>query len=632
MIILKDIKQRFENKNILISGCIAGEPCRYNGTPARQQLDKKIINYLKFNPILVCPEQLGGLTTPRDKAEIINNDGLGVIEGNAEVKTENGRNVTSQYIAGAKKTLEIAQDANVKLFITQRKSPSCSAMMIYDGTFTRTNKEGLGVTTALLKKHEIDVIEAETLIKLLFEDSIVNILTLISSQKTWSEYQQNAKKLLQQWLTRSCLLQHEDIFREQFIRIIPKLHENPTIPNKSDSDTVRFFVELFRNIYQFEIINPKRQCRICTYPEGFLDVFIGEDGVCSACKRYSQNKRVFEDKRALRINLQNKISEIKNYDKMKFNDKYDAIIAYSGGKDSVYMMYQIHKKYDLKLLCVMDLLNQQNELAMENAKRSADSVDADILYLEDLKLSKNIRRNFMLAGNHFCRLCLRSHFVRIYKVALEEKIPLIFFGLTPYQCLDCVDSINSSLQIIKNIKTPFHELNHLEIILNYKHRSFQGGYDIGFQTEEELKLYDEWISVFDNADSNFAPLIIPFFLFDGYPGEDEIVKIISENVGWRKPEIIAHHTNCRMLKFAGIYHKAIGRHHLNYKEKATELRLKGEIIKDYEIENIFNTFEQVKDAERVSRNEFKDFIRSEFDLSLDELPSLVRKNLNNLLE
>ncbi|MFX0206269.1 MAG: 2-thiouracil desulfurase family protein [Candidatus Hodarchaeota archaeon] len=628
---LKTIKKKCENKNVLISGCIAGEPCRYNGIPARQQFDKKIIKYLKLNPILVCPEQLGGLTTPRDKAEIINNDGFGVIEGKAKVKTENGQDVTSQYIIGAKETLEIAQNANTKLFITQRKSPSCSCMMIYDGTFTRTTKEGMGVTTALLKKNRVDVIESETLIKLLFEDSILNILTLISSQKTWSECQQDAKKLLQEWLTRSCLSQYEDIFREQFIKIIPKLHGTPTDFETSDSETVRFFVELFRSAFDFEIMSATRRCKICTYPEGFLDIFIYEDGICSACKTYNQNKDIFEDKKSLRASLKKKIDEIKNYNKIKFNDKYDAIIAYSGGKDSVYMMYQLHQEYNLKLLCVMDLLNQQNELAMENAKISANSVNADILYLDDLPLAKNIRSNFMLAGDHFCRLCLRSHFVRIYKVALEKKIPLVFFGLTPYQCLDCVDSINYSLQAIKDVKTPFDKLNNLEILMRYKHRSFQGGYDIGFQKEEEKKLYHEWTSVFDNAESNFTPLMIPFFLFDEYPGEDEIVKIISEKTGWQKPEIIIHHTNCRMLPFAGIYRIAISEHHPNYWVRATELRMKGKIIGDNEIENIINDFEQIEDNEHVSKSEFGKFIKEEFDLSIDKLPDLVRNNLNNLL-
>ena len=71
---------------------------------------------------------------------------------------------------------------------------------------------------------------------------------------------------------------------------------------------------------------------------------------------------------------------------------------------------------------------------------------------------REIRRNFLRAGESFCRLCLRSHFIRLYEVALAEKIPLIFFGLSPYQCLDCPDAIQWSLNGLMMSQLPWIEL------------------------------------------------------------------------------------------------------------------------------------------------------------------------------
>ena len=113
--------------------------------------------------IPVCPEKLGGLPIPRPPAEIKNGQGRDVLAGKARVKNKSGKDVTVNFIKGAKEVLKIAKALEVKEAILKARSPSCGCDKIYDGTFTGKLTRGDGVTTALLKKNKIKVITEEDL-------------------------------------------------------------------------------------------------------------------------------------------------------------------------------------------------------------------------------------------------------------------------------------------------------------------------------------------------------------------------------------------------------------------------------------------------------------------------------------
>lgn len=133
-------------ENILVSACLLGVNCTYNQS---NNLNKKIIALSKTsNLIPICPEQLGGLPTPRTPSEIIGN----------KVITCKGEDVTKNYKFGAKETLKIAKEFNCKKAIFKFRSPSCGSNLIYDGTFSHKLKKGDGITTKLLKKNGIKVI------------------------------------------------------------------------------------------------------------------------------------------------------------------------------------------------------------------------------------------------------------------------------------------------------------------------------------------------------------------------------------------------------------------------------------------------------------------------------------------
>ena len=136
---------------ILVSACLLGENCKYNG---KNNYSQKVIDYVKGHEVIaVCPEVMGGLSTPRIPSEIVN--GL-VINANNEV-------VDFEFKKGAESALKQALDNDVDLAILQSRSPSCGVNEIYDGSFSGKLIKGQGVLTKLLIENGIRVIDVEDL-------------------------------------------------------------------------------------------------------------------------------------------------------------------------------------------------------------------------------------------------------------------------------------------------------------------------------------------------------------------------------------------------------------------------------------------------------------------------------------
>ena len=148
---------------ILVSACLLGINCQYN---EENDLTEKLLEFLKDKGefIVVCPEVLGGLPIPRDASEIINGTGKDVISKKASVKSVKGKDVTKQFLEGAKQALKIAKQNKVNLAILKAKSPSCGVGLIYDGTFSRNLIKGDGVAAALLRKNGIKLMSEKDLI------------------------------------------------------------------------------------------------------------------------------------------------------------------------------------------------------------------------------------------------------------------------------------------------------------------------------------------------------------------------------------------------------------------------------------------------------------------------------------
>jgi uncharacterized protein YbbK (DUF523 family) len=111
----------------------------------------------------VCPEQLGGLATPRVPQEVQGGTGEDVLNGKCKVINKNGEDVTRQFIRGAEETLRIVRQLNIREFIGKSKSPSCGCGKIYDGSFSGRLIKGDRVTSALLQRSGIRIIPEEDL-------------------------------------------------------------------------------------------------------------------------------------------------------------------------------------------------------------------------------------------------------------------------------------------------------------------------------------------------------------------------------------------------------------------------------------------------------------------------------------
>ena len=127
-------------KKLLISRCLLGDPCRYDGKT--KPLPAQTLQRLRaqYTLIPVCPEVLGGLPTPRTPSE----------RQGERVVTATGEDVTAQYRRGAEIALETAQREQVSAALLKERSPSCGKGEIYDGSFSRTLTPGNGVTAEML--------------------------------------------------------------------------------------------------------------------------------------------------------------------------------------------------------------------------------------------------------------------------------------------------------------------------------------------------------------------------------------------------------------------------------------------------------------------------------------------------
>ena len=142
-------------EKILISACLVGDKTRYDGHSNYHPLIKELLE--KYELVPFCSEVEGGLAVPRLPSEIVKD----------KVINSKGKDVTKNYIDGAKKALMICQYLDIKIAILKDGSPACGVYEIHDGTFKGHKIKGMGITASLLSKHGIKVIsenEIETLL------------------------------------------------------------------------------------------------------------------------------------------------------------------------------------------------------------------------------------------------------------------------------------------------------------------------------------------------------------------------------------------------------------------------------------------------------------------------------------
>ncbi|MEU6819908.1 DUF523 domain-containing protein [Streptomyces atriruber] len=141
--------------SVLVSACLRGVPCRYDG---RDKASPELDGAVAGRPVVsFCPEAAGGLPTPRRPAELVGGDGHDVLDGTARVVDDTGRDVTAQFVDGARRALAAARHGGCTEALLMPRSPSCGRGAVYSGAFDGGLVAGDGVTAALLERHGITV-------------------------------------------------------------------------------------------------------------------------------------------------------------------------------------------------------------------------------------------------------------------------------------------------------------------------------------------------------------------------------------------------------------------------------------------------------------------------------------------
>ncbi len=134
---------------ILVSACLLGENCKYNGGNNRSE---RVLRYVAGHEVIpVCPEMLGGLPCPRKPVEWVGE----------RVLTKDGDDCTEAFRLGVQRTMEIIEGRRIDLAILQSRSPTCGVKQIYDGTFSGTRINGMGALARALKERGIPLMDAE---------------------------------------------------------------------------------------------------------------------------------------------------------------------------------------------------------------------------------------------------------------------------------------------------------------------------------------------------------------------------------------------------------------------------------------------------------------------------------------
>lgn len=132
---------------LLVSACLLGDACRYDG---KSKPCEAVLRLRESHTLIpICPEVMGGLSTPRVPSEV---------QKDGTVRNREGLDVTLQYQTGAREVLQVALNENCEGAILKERSPACGKGRIYDGSFTKTLTEGNGICADLLLQNGISVL------------------------------------------------------------------------------------------------------------------------------------------------------------------------------------------------------------------------------------------------------------------------------------------------------------------------------------------------------------------------------------------------------------------------------------------------------------------------------------------
>lgn len=219
----------------IVSACLCGVNCKYSG---KNNINEKCLKLLKEGrAILVCPEQLGGLQTPREPVEL-----KGTAEDIIENKrgmavTNNGKDCSEAFVRGAYETLNIAKEAGITRAILKEGSPSCGCNLVYDGTFSNNKIPGKGITAYLLEKEGLTVFSEEDI-----QDNDNKLVYLDKFDREKAK----KRKLFKQ------IEDEEEFVQEEYYDLTDSIMPDSDMPKEVEKNVKRLMVSLAKDLMGFE--------------------------------------------------------------------------------------------------------------------------------------------------------------------------------------------------------------------------------------------------------------------------------------------------------------------------------------------------------------------------------------------
>lgn len=221
----------------LISACLCGVNCKYSG---KNNLNEKCLKLLREGKaLLICPEQLGGLSTPRNPAEM-QGSAKDILNGNAKILDNKGNDVTKQFINGAKEALNIARESNITKAILKEGSPSCGSNFVYDGTFSGNKIKGKGILAHLFEEENITIFSDE---EIQTEDNKLVYLNNFDREKA------KKRKLFK--------MSEEEEDREdvEYLDLTESLDDMSDLPPSVELNVKRLMISLAKDLMGFDEID-----------------------------------------------------------------------------------------------------------------------------------------------------------------------------------------------------------------------------------------------------------------------------------------------------------------------------------------------------------------------------------------
>jgi hypothetical protein len=331
------------------------------------------------------------------------------------------------------------------------------------------------------------------------------------------------------------------------------------------------------------------RCRTCNLPEGKLKVVLNDKGICNYCEHFERNKKDVLDIDGRERILARKLRKIKGL------YEYDAVVGLSGGKDSTYVLYQLVKKYNLKVLAVTLDNGFLTDYARESVTNTVKTLGVDHrFYKPDWDAHRRFYQITIGKMGSPCIACAVGGYFLAIKACCENRIPFFIHGRTPFQMYrnyyknsknvfltlmklnlmepSLLTNIAGYLALLKN--TP---VKSIPAMLRGARRKDSGGLSIHSyvysrinesvkqsigsmcDSEEEAgKVTGEFFVDSGKLTAEFTPEFMAYFLFEEYD-EEKVKQVLVDELGWKRPENdnLLGHYDCALHDAAAYMYQKI---------------------------------------------------------------------------